>query len=384
MLSRRFAERQASAGAAGEACAAALLRSSFRPEMAAQLSPSAIPLHVVTGFLGAGKTSLINRLLGAPELADALVIVNEWGEIGLDHLLYEKLSGEAISLNSGCLCCSLRGDLVDCLRDLAARRDAGALTPFSRVVLETTGLADPAPILLALAADPLVAARFRLAGVTTLVDAANGLPTLDAHREARRQAALADRLALTKTDLIAEAERVARLAPLRARLAELNPFAPLADVAAGELDPTAFLAEPAFAQPRDLKPGPAHSASLASYAFVASEPIGAPAFARFQSVLHAMLGPRLLRVKGLVQLADDPGQPLAIQGAQHVYHPPRRLARWPDGARQTRLIVIVDGVERAAVERLWRALSPTPQIDSPDLAALADNPLAPRPGGLLG
>jgi G3E family GTPase len=343
-----------------------------------------IPLHVVTGFLGAGKTSLINRLLGAPELADALVIVNEWGEIGLDHLLYESLAGEAISLNSGCLCCALRGDLVDCLSGLVARRDAGALAPFARVVLETTGLADPAPILLALAADPLVAARFRLAGVTTLVDAMNGVATLAAHREARRQVALADRLALTKTDLVVEAERVERLAKLRASLAELNPVAPLADVAAGELDPAAFLAEPALAAPRDPAPAAAHSASLASYAFVASEPIGAAAFARFQGLLHAMLGPRLLRVKGLVQLADDPDQPLAIHGAQHVYHPPRRLARWPDGERETRLVVIVDGVERAAVERLWRALSPTPRIDAPDLAALVDNPLAPRPGGLLG
>lgn len=342
-----------------------------------------IPLHVVTGFLGAGKTSLINRLLRSATLADTLVIVNEWGEIGLDHLLYEAVEGEIISLNSGCLCCSLRGDLVDRLNDLLDRRDAGTLAPFRRVVLETTGLADPAPILLALAADPRLAARFRVAGVTTLVDAVNGAATLAAHGEAQRQAALADRIGLAKTDLIAAGERPARLAPLRAALRALNPVAPILDVAAGELDAESFLAEPLALRRLDDAPPIVHAASVRSHVFESGALVQPPALGRFLDLLGALLGPRLLRVKGLIGLADDPGRPLLIHGAQHVFHAPRRLAAWPDGERLTRLVVIADGVAPAQIEALWSALAGAPQIDAPDLDALTDNPLAPRRGGLL-
>ena len=156
---------------------------------------------------------MINRLLRAPELADTLVIVNEFGEIGLDHLLYEKIAGDVVLMASGCLCCSLRGDLIDGLHDILRRRDAGEFAPFSRIVLETSGLADPAPILHALIADPRIASRLRIAGVTTLVDAVNGAATLAAHGEARRQVAFADRLVLTKSDLIAPEARVAPCAP---------------------------------------------------------------------------------------------------------------------------------------------------------------------------
>lgn len=344
-----------------------------------------IPLHVVTGFLGAGKTTLINRLLRAPELADALVIVNEWGEVGLDHLLFEAIEGDVVLMPSGCLCCSLRGDLIDCLRDLLARRDSGALAPFSRIVLETSGLSDPTPILHALIADPVLARRILLAGVTTLVDAVNGEATLDAHHEARRQLALADRIALTKSDLIDAGDRAARLARLRAAIAEINPFAPVLDAAAGEFGLADFLAEPLDVPvPADGLPPEGHASSIRAYAFVEPEPLGAPALARFLEALHTLLGPRLLRVKGLAAIAEHPDQPLLIHGAQHVFHAPRRLPAWPRGGRETRIVLIVDGVDPRAVKRLGEALSARPRIDAPDLAALADNPLAPRPGGLLG
>jgi G3E family GTPase len=342
-----------------------------------------MPLHVVTGFLGAGKTSLINRLLGAPALVDSLVIVNEWGEIGLDHLLYEAVAGEVISLNSGCLCCTLRGDLIDTLHDLLDRRDAGALPPFGRVILETTGLADPAPILLALGADRRLAMRLRLAGVTTLVDAVNGLATLALHREAQRQAALADRIGVSKSDLLPASERSTRLADLRHALRALNPVAPFFDIAAGELDAETFLAEPLALRPLDSAPALGHSASLTSFVFESERLTAAPALARFLELLRELLGPRLLRVKGLIGLADDPARPLLIHGVQHVFHPPRRLAAWPDGERRTRLVVIGEGVAAGEIEPLWAALEGAPRIDAPDLAALADNPLAPRVGGLL-
>jgi len=343
-----------------------------------------IPLHVVTGFLGAGKTSLINRLVKGPALADALVIVNEWGEIGLDHLLYEAVEGEVISLNSGCLCCSLRGDLVERLNDLVERRDGGAIAPFQRVVLETTGLADPAPILLALAADPRLAARFRVAGVTTLVDAVNGEETLAARAEAQRQAALADRLGVAKSDLLAAGERPARLAALRAALRALNPVAPIFDVAAGELDAEAFLAEPLALRRLEDAPPIVHAASVRSHIFASAAVVQPPSLGRFLDLLGELLGPRLLRVKGLVGVADAPDRPLLIHGAQHVFHAPRRLAAWPDGERLTRLVVIADGVAPATIEALWAALTGAPRIDAPDLDALTDNPLAPRRGGLLG
>jgi G3E family GTPase len=163
---------------------------------------ASIPVSVVTGFLGAGKTTLLNRLLREPELADALVIVNEWGEVGLDHLLIERVEGDVILLSSGCLCCALRGDLVDALRDLAARRDEAKIAPFNRIIIETSGLADPAPMLHAIIGDQALAARYRLAGVVTLVDAVNGPATLRNFGESARQVALADRLAIAKSDLL--------------------------------------------------------------------------------------------------------------------------------------------------------------------------------------
>ncbi len=381
----------------------------------------AIAFHVVTGFLGAGKTTLINRLLRAPELADALVIVNEWGEIGLDHLLYERLAGDAILIKSGCVCCALRGDLLDTLRDVIARRDSGALPVFGRIVLETTGLAEPAPILHALFAEPHLSPRLALSGVTTLVDAVNGLSTLRLRPESARQIALADRLIVAKSDLLADAERGDRLAELSAQLRRLNPSAPILDGAAGEFGPAEFLSEAsAWARHRERSeaiqrnpgrpraPGLLHryaprndgdgstrsphalaggsplAHGVQSFAFRAVEPIDPDAFAKFLTLLGSMLGPKLLRLKGLFALAGRPDAPILVDGVQHVFHAPRALPGWPDADHATRAVVIVEGVAARDVETLWAALTRAPRIDAPDLAALTDNPLAPRAGGLLG
>jgi G3E family GTPase len=197
-----------------------------RAASAGRLGPAEpIPLCVITGFLGAGKTTLLNRLLRDPGLRETVVFVNEVGEIGLDHLFYEILDGETILLPGGCLCCSVRGDLVTSLEDILRGQDNGKSTPFRRVVIETTGLADPASVLHAVMTHPYLVQRYRLDGVITLVDAVNGTATLDAHREAVKQAAVADRLVLAKTDL-ASAEEAATL---RARLKKLNPGAPILD-----------------------------------------------------------------------------------------------------------------------------------------------------------
>ncbi len=334
---------------------------------------SPIPIHVVTGFLGAGKTSLINRLLRAPEFADTFVIVNEFGEVGLDHLLYETLAGDIVLLASGCLCCELRGDLVDTLQHALVRRDAGELA-FARVVLETSGLADPAPILHALLGDPTLSRGFRLAGVTTLVDAVNGVESLARHGEARRQIALADRIAITKSDL-------APTAALLAAVASINPTAPVVD--AGELDATRFLAEPEMLISSTRATAMSTHGDARARCFVTAMPIEAAALARFLELLQAALGPGLLRIKGLVNTRETPGRPLLVEAVQHAFPAPVWLERWPPGPQETRLVVITDGVADEKVDRLWSALTGEPRIDQSDLAGLWDNPLAPRRGGLL-
>ena len=337
-----------------------------------------IPFHLVTGFLGAGKTTAINRLLRAREFNDALIIVNEWGEVGIDHLLYERLSGEAVLLNSGCVCCALRGDLVECLYDLLERRDRGALPPFSRIILETTGLAEPAPILYAVIADPALADRLTLSGVTTLVDAVNGLATIHARPENARQIALADRLVITKSDLLPPAKRSPELAALLGALRGLNPVAPIVDGAAGEFTPLDFLSAAAPPSFPAAPPPAAHSSSVRAYAFRTRQNIEPRALSQFLALLSSLLGPRLLRLKGIVALADRPDDPALIEGAQHVFHAPRFLGRWPDADRSSRVVIIADGLAERKIDELWAALTQVPVVDSPDLAALTE--ILWRPG----
>jgi G3E family GTPase len=357
-----------------------------------------LPLTVLTGFLGAGKTSLLNRLLRDKALAGTAVLINEFGEIGLDHLLVEKISDDLVLLPSGCVCCTMRGDLIDALerllRDLDNRR-----AHLTRVVLETTGLADPAPVLHTVMVHPYLVMRYRLDGVVTVVDAINGLATIDQHPEAMKQAAAADRLALAKTDLIDTPERRATAAQLTARLKRLNPAAPILDVAAGEAtaarlincglyDPDSkvpdvrrWLAEEAYAANADAH-GHHHHAEerIRSLALASDRALPAATFDMFLDLLRGLHGPNLLRVKGIVKIAEAPEQPVVIHGVQHVFHPPTSLPAWPDDDRRTRLVFITCDMDPRAISDLFDAFLGAAPIDRPDRAALTDNPLVPFGG----
>ena len=359
-----------------------------------------LPLTVLTGFLGAGKTSLLNRLLKDQALAGTAVLINEFGEIGLDHLLVEKISDDLVLLPSGCVCCTMRGDLIDALerllRDLDNRR-----VDLKRVVLETTGLADPAPVLHTVMVHPYLVMRYRLDGVVTVVDAINGLATIDQHPEAMKQAAAADRLALAKTDLLDTPERRATAAQLTARLERLNPAAPILDIAAGEAradrlincglyDPDSkvpdvrrWLAEEAYAASADAHAHGHHhhgEERIRSLALASDRALPAASFDMFLDFLRGLHGPNLLRVKGIVKIAEAPDQPVVIHGVQHVFHPPTSLPAWPDDDRRTRLVFILCDLDPRAIKDLFDAFLGTGAIDRPDRAALLDNPLVPFGG----
>jgi len=358
-----------------------------------------IPVTVLTGFLGSGKTTLLNKLLRRPELADTAVIINEFGEIGLDHLLVEKSDDEGmVTLNSGCLCCTVRGDLVRTMSELFLKRSRGEVSPFKRMVVETTGLADPAPILHTLMTDPLLASRYRLDGVVTTVDGVNGASTLDNHEEAVKQAAVADRLLLTKVD-IADAPK---LAGLKHRLQHLNPGAPFLEVATGEVDPNQILNAGLYnpeTKSADVKKwlqaeayegshdhghghhhghdhghdhghshgndhGHGHSEQdphdvnrhddrIRSFCMTFDEPMSWSTVAAAFDALVTYRGPDLLRMKGILNVKDT-DKPVVIHGVQHVFHPPATLDAWPEGDdRKSRVVFITRDIGESTIRKVF-------------------------------
>ena len=320
------------------------------------------PITVLTGFLGSGKTTLLNRLLADPRYADTAVVVNEFGDIAIDHALVRKASENVVLLPSGCVCCRVAGDLVQALRDLHFARARDEVPAFRRVVLETTGLADPAPILATLVEMPLVAARYALAGVVTTVDGEFGAATLDAHPEAVKQAAVADRLVLTKVDR-ASPEALEALAT---RLAALNPAAPLVRSTLGDADPALlleaglsragrtrtdvkrWLGEGQWRSHAPATPAGVHDARIRTFSWILDDPVTDDALETAVETLVDLLGDRILRLKGLVHLAGEPG-PLAIHAVQHTLYPSARLAAWHEGARATHLVFIGRDLEESAV-----------------------------------
>jgi len=357
-----------------------------------------IPVTLLTGFLGSGKTTVLNHLVRQPELADALVIINEFGEMALDHMLVAHSTENLVmEMDSGCVCCSIRGDLVKTLQDIPWRYSRNGQRQFQRVLIETTGLADPAPIIHTLMTHPKIAAKYRFDGIVTTVDFATGMHTLDQHKEAVKQAAMADTLLLTKSDLVAEEQRDALLH----RLTELNPAAPRWLIQNGEIaaqkllnlglfsasgklpDVARWLKEEAYissafrpivspqakaSKSLMFRPQAAHAGfanthshdvnrhddHIHAFCFSVDEPIPEDVLTSWLDVLMSFVGSNILRVKGILNV-EGQEQPIVVHGVQHIFHPPVPLPAWPSEDRRSRLVFITQDVGRDVIEKTFRA-----------------------------
>lgn len=332
-----------------------------------------LPVSVLTGFLGSGKTTVLNHLLRDPAMGETAVVINEFGEVGIDNRLVETATEDMVVMDSGCLCCTIRGDLIETLRTLIRKRWKGEIPAFERLIIETTGLADPAPILHTLMTDPVISARYRLDGVAATVDAVSGADTLDRQPEAVKQAAVADRILLTKTDMVVDPSA------LEARLKAINPAAPILRTAHGAVDPAAlfdaglydpeskspdvarWLAEEAYKTEHDHShhghhhdPN-RHDARIRSFVVEWDQPIRWDAFVDWMEALIAGHGANLLRIKGILDVAEVEG-PVAVHGVQHVFHPPAMLERWPEGEeKRSRLVFITRDINKAPVAEMFAA-----------------------------
>jgi len=348
-------------------------------------APIFTPVNLITGFLGSGKTTLLQRLLLDPALADTAVLINEFGEVGLDHHLLGRIDETTVLLQSGCLCCTIRGELSEAIKDLHSKRERGEIPVFRRLVVESTGLADPFPILSTVHADPVLKHHFRLGNVITTVDAVNGMDQLRRQPESVKQVAVADRLVVTKTD-IAEREAIENLL---ADIRQLNPAAPLWRSAEEEVNAEALLAQNLFDLPTrtdmahrwfDAEIGVAarnhdrdrldsrghayphihdpnrHGADIEAFSLVFDEPLDWTMFGIWLSMLLNRHGDAVLRVKGILNVAGSE-TPVAIHGVQHLVHPPVHMEAWPSDERRSRLVFIVKGLDPAAIRRSLRAFS---------------------------
>lgn len=334
------------------------------------------PVSIITGFLGSGKTTMLSRLLNDPAMGETAVLVNELGEVGLDHVLLRKVDEDIVLLNSGCLCCTVRDDLVETLTDLQTKRDEGVIPPFRRVVIETTGLADPAPILHTLMIDKALTPHYRLQGLVTTVDTTHGGHQLDNYREAVKQAAMADRIVLTKSDLSTDAARHA----LQQRLLSLNPSATVFTAAANagpspdELFDADFAIRNKTAEVRSwledefdhdshehghhdhhhASDANRHDDGVGSFCLFCEAPLDWERFTDWLELLLVSRGQQILRLKGILN-REGHGKPLIIHGVQHVFYPPMEWSAWPDADRRSKIVFITHDLPRSAVEKSFRA-----------------------------
>lgn len=352
------------------------------------------PVTLLTGFLGSGKTTLLNRLLKHPSMSETAVLINEFGAVSIDHLLVREASENMIIMANGCICCSVAGDMVTALRDLYFKRANGEVPMFKRVVIETTGLADPAPIMHTLIEMPLVAARYSLSGIVVCVDAAHGMKQLDEHEEALKQAAVADRLVITKTDLVAPQIT----GELRARITALNPGAIVLEAVAGDIDPAVLfntgLYQPGSKTPdvqkwlraeayRPLSPLPAnanflsqhhvpnkaqqnqtrHDQRINAFAVIIDSPIKWQSLVDALETIASLRGEQILRIKGIVNVAGE-DTPRAIHAVQHTIYPAARLTAWPDSDHRTRIVFITRDLDESFIRDTLKSF----MDDAPEVA----------------
>ena len=345
-----------------------------------------LPVTLLTGFLGSGKSTLLSQILRTPAFWDTAAVVNEFGEVGLDDYLVEHSSEQLIEMTTGCLCCTIRGDIRDTLTLLYQRRAKGEIPAFSRLVVETTGLADPAPVIHTLAVDPLMTELFTLNGVVATVDVVNGARTLDTQPECLKQVAVADRIVLTKTDLVEDPASKTDMRRLRERLRVINPAALIQDrndpkfslerlFDSGQYNPSdrpadvrAWLNAEAYDRTGDEHGHHhrhhahdhghdvnRHGTNIQAYSLVIEEPISTLSFTFALEFLIANQGENLLRVKGIVHLQEQPGRPAVIHGVQHVFHEPVWLDDWPGDDRRTKLVFIARDIPKKTMEAVFRS-----------------------------
>ncbi|WP_420549268.1 CobW family GTP-binding protein [Curvivirga sp.] len=345
-----------------------------------------LPITILTGFLGSGKTTLLKNLLQQDDMANTAVVINEFGEVGLDHMLVETATEDMIVMDSGCLCCTIRGDLIETLRRLLKQRWNGEIPKFDRLMIETTGLADPAPILHTIITDAVISHRYRLDGIVTCVDTINAMDQMDKQPEAVKQAAVADKLLLTKTDLVKDE---AALNNLEIRLKDINPAATVTKpiqgkVAASELtgfglfdpatktsDVKAWMKEEAYKEDHDHHHHDHHHGhghdhghhhhdvnrhgdGIKAFVFEYEEPIKWDSFVDWMESMLATHGANLLRMKGILNVVEAEG-PVVVHGVQHVFHPPAQLEKWPDDNRKSRLVMITRNINKEPIEATFKS-----------------------------
>ena len=336
-----------------------------------------IPVTLLTGFLGSGKSTLLTEILKQPAFDKTAVVVNEFGEVGLDGILIKHSEDQIVEMTSGCLCCTIRGDIRQTLLDLHTKRTNGDIPTFNRVIVESTGLADPAPVVHTLMSDPLLDRRYMLGGVVTTIDVLTGVATLENHKECEKQAAVADRLVITKTDLANSPDIEELLGDLQARLSALNPTAVILDRHDAEFDYNRLFDTSLFdpdtksinvrswlnaeesgghhTHDHDHHDVTRHGSDIRSFTLTFEEPVTIEAFASSLEALSLTQGSSILRIKGIVNTLDRPGVPLVIHGVQHVFHDPVWLDEWPDEDHQTKLVFITKGIDRETLDTFFKA-----------------------------
>ena len=350
-----------------------------------------IPITILTGFLGSGKTTLLNRLLKNPNMQDTAVIINEYGEVGVDHLFVQKIANEIIEISSGCICCTVRGDLVATLENLGTESKSKSARKFKRIVIETTGIADPTLVVRTIMQNPILASQFQIEQIIACVDSTNGAEVLTSNSEALKQIAIADQIVLTKTDLL-EISLKQGLADnsLIEHLKKLNPLAEILDCSSQDFEVECLVEQQNNKTEKNLNQKVSnkknldlvnstenqHLSSIQTFTLKSDKLISTHELEHFIDVLGSTVGSDILRVKGMIGVIEKPDQPAIVQGVKNFFHSIEFFENWPSEDRISFLVIISINPIKESVSKLFNAFFGIPDVDSPDRIAITDNPLA--------